>query len=260
METILHFGPEGRLVGLLSGTPGPATAATLVLPNAGMIPRAGPFRLHVELARQLATRGTPVLRFDLPGVGEAPRLSNCSDQQAILAALDCLTERYGCTNVVIGGICSAADLGWRMALRDPRVAGVLLLDGVSFAGPWYALARLGRALRRPPRRWPGMLRRLLAGAPAATVAAGDFRDWPTRAQARIQLREMLARNMRLLFVYTGGAAEHFLDRRQFTWGFGKAVRSKNVVLHFWPDCDHLFYLRSDRDRLLESIEQWLHAT
>jgi len=259
METIVQFGPGGRLAGLLSGAPGADGALTLVLPNAGLIPRAGPYRLHVELARRIGPQGNAVFRFDLPGVGEAPRLSDCSDEDAIRAALDCLEQRHGCTRFAVGGICSAADLGWRIAALDPRVQGVLLLDGFSYTGPWFWLARLKLALRRSPRQWPGMIRRRLtrARAPAEEMATESFRDWPTRSAARPQLREMLARKVRLLFVYTGGADDRFLHPRQFSWAFGDASRSDQVELRFWPACDHMFYRRSDRDRLVETVAEWL---
>lgn len=258
----MHFGPRERLVGLLSATPGAGGANVLVLPNAGLIPRAGPFRLHVELARRITAQGNAVFRFDLPGVGEAPRLPDCNDEDAIRAALDCLEERYGCTSFVVGGLCSAADLGWRIAALDPRVTGVLLLDGLSYTGPWFWLGRLRLALRRSPAQWPAMIRRRLgrARAPAEEVATDSFRDWPTRSTARLQLRELLARNVRLLFVYTGGADDRFLHRRQFAWAFGKACRSDNVALQFWPGCDHMFYRRADRDRLLETVANWLQPS
>jgi hypothetical protein len=28
-------------------------------------------------------------------------------------------------------------------------------------------------------------------------------------------------------------------------------------MHYWPDCDHTFYARQHRDRLLGTIEQWM---
>lgn len=74
MERIVQFGPEGRLVGILSGGVQCDNALTLVLPSAGLIPRSGPFRLHVELARRLEEQGIRTFRFEVPGVGETPRL------------------------------------------------------------------------------------------------------------------------------------------------------------------------------------------
>ena len=87
MSMLVRFGPEERLVGVLSGN-ATAKGPILVLPSAGLIPRAGPFRLHVELAERLAMHGIRTFRFDAPGVGEAPRLAGMADLEATLAAID----------------------------------------------------------------------------------------------------------------------------------------------------------------------------
>jgi alpha-beta hydrolase superfamily lysophospholipase len=258
MEAIVQFGPAGQLLGLLAGNPA-AAPATLVLLNAGTFPRSGPFRMNVELARELAAKGYAVFRFDLPGVGESPRLSNLSPVEAVSASLDCLSRDHGGRHFVVGGICSAADLGWRVAEGDRRVCGVLLLDGISFAGPWFALARIRRLLARSPRHWPAMARRLrdqLAATDRAPTSA-DFRDWPTRREAREQMQAMLARGVRFLFIYTGGVRDRLLDLRQFDWAFGDAARSEQVTVQRWPDCDHLFYRQGDRQRLLDTLADWL---
>lgn len=266
MDQIVQFGPQDRLVGVLSGAALPASAPTLVLPSAGLLPRTGPFRLHVELARRLAQRGVRTFRFDVPGVGEAPRLPGLGPPEATLAALDHLALAYGCRQFAVGGLCSAADAGWHVALADPRVRAVVMLDGISFVGPWFHFARWARLMRRPARDWPGLVGRwwgrnrpgLSAAAP--TLDMGDYREWPSRASAQRQFADMLARNVRSLWIYTGGYADRFLHPRQFAWSFGAAVNDERVAMHYWPDCDHNFYDRTHRDRLLDTMENWLIAT
>ena len=63
-ERIVAFGPGDRLSGVLTGQP-KADGEVLVLLNAGTMPRVGPFRLYVDLARQLAARGGAVFRLTL---------------------------------------------------------------------------------------------------------------------------------------------------------------------------------------------------
>jgi hypothetical protein len=258
MPTLERFGPERRLVGVLSGA-GAASQPVLVLPNAGLVPRAGPFRLHVEIAQRMEQRGIRTFRFDLPGVGESPHLAGMDAQAATRAALDHLAERGIAERFVVGGICSAADRGWLTALDDARVAGVVLLDGVCFTGPWFQLARIAGVLKRPPQHWLGVLRRHAgagAGEAAAAPAASAYREWPTREQARAQLGTLLARDVRVLFVYTRGVSEYFRDPRQFAWSFGDAARDPRVSFHYWRDCDHTFYARAARQRLLDTLECW----
>ena len=258
METIVQFGPEGRLVGLLTG-PERASGPTLVLPSAGLLPRSGPFRLHVELARRLAAHGVRTFRFDVPGVGESPRIPGWDARRAVLAAIDHLAARHGCQRFVVGGLCSAADVGWKVALEDSRVDGLLMLDGVSFTGPWFHLARIVEVFRRPPRTWPGVVRRLLArrAAGGPKLDMGAYREWPGRAEVRRDFAALVARDVRSLWIFTGGHAACFAHPRQFGWSLGPAARDPRVVMHHWPDCSHTFYLRGHRDRLLGVIDAWM---
>lgn len=257
MKRIIEFGPGQRLTGVLTGAPTASSNPTLILPSAGLQPRCGPFRLHVELADHLAARGIRSFRFDVPGVGEAPRLNGYDARAATLAAIDSLEAHHGCANFVVGGVCSAADLGWNVALDDARVSAVLLLDGMSFTGPWFHYARNLDRLRRLPSQWRRMLRD--AGEPdgADGLGAADFRGWPTHAEARQQFSQLVSRQVNLLWIYTGGYTDQFLHRRQFGWAFGQPARSPRVVMHYWPDCDHTYFARAHRDRLLGTVKEWM---
>lgn len=260
MQTLERFGPDDRLIGVLSGTAATATPV-LVLPNAGLVPRAGPFRLHVEIAERLARRGLRTFRFDLPGAGESPHLAGIDARAATRSALDHLCARDIATRFVVGGVCSAADRGWIAAREDARVVGALLLDGVAFTGPWFQFARIASVLARPPGEWLKVAWQRAGTITAAAQAPPTvaFRDWPTRREARAQLGAMCARDARFLFVYTSGVADYFRHPRQFRWSFGPAARDPRVTCHYWRDCDHTFYARFARERLLDTIEHWFDS-
>jgi hypothetical protein len=258
-ETFVRFGPAGALTGILSGPPG--ADRVLLLPSAGLQPRSGPFRLHVLLARRMAARGLRTFRYDVPGVGEAPRLRDCDAVQASIAALDVLEAAHGCRSFAIGGICSAADTGWDVADADARISALLMLDGICFAGPWYHYARLLGLLRRLPREWRRFARkaggRLRDGGGGLDALA--FRSWPARAQARAQFGRFVGREVRMLWIYSGTYGEVFLHPAQFAWSFGASARDARVEMHFWPDCDHTYFGGAQRERLLEATTRWLQA-
>src|SRR3546814_13281978 len=81
----------------------------------------------------------------------------------VAATLDTLEREAGARCFVIGGICSAADMAWHIAQDDPRIARVGLLDGFAHRGRWFRLARVRKALPRPPWQLPRFAWRLLRG-------------------------------------------------------------------------------------------------
>ena len=76
-EMVVSIGTNDALVGVYTApacetsrdTPG--DAPTVILLNAGVVHRSGPFRLHVEVARRLASLGYPCFRFDLAYLGDS---------------------------------------------------------------------------------------------------------------------------------------------------------------------------------------------
>lgn len=232
----------------------------VVLFNAGGLHRSGPFRLYVALARTLAAAGVPCLRFDQPGVGDALGPAERPLPELMRVNLDALAAASGCRRFVVGGICSAADLGWRLALTDPRVVGLLLLDPLArreAAG--FRLGQLRMLLARGPGGWWELARRRLQrqDPPAQAQVDAELRDWPAPGEEAIQLRHLLDRDLRLFMLYTGGAARYMTSLRQVRRGFGAGVEDRRVWLQHWHDCDHLFYRPQHRERLIAAVRHWL---
>lgn len=259
MNQIVQFGPDRQFSGVLTGGADASGGLTLLLPSAGLQPRSGPFRLHVELGERLAASRIRTFRFDVPGVGEASRVKGFDSRATTIAAMDLLQTHYGCTRFAAGGICSAADLGWNAAVQDQRISALLLLDGISFTGPWFRYARMVDRLRRMPSEWRRMIRdaRRRGGGGAGAPGSADFRDWPTHAEARQQFASLVSRDAHMLWIYTGGYTDRFLHPRQFRWTFGPASKSPRVVMDYWPDCDHTFFARDHRNRLIDRVTTWL---
>ncbi|MBN8727809.1 MAG: alpha/beta fold hydrolase [Xanthomonadales bacterium] len=245
----------GDLFGLLCR---PLTSTSrrtcVVLLNAGFMPRSGPFRLHVRLARHLAARGYPVFRFDLPGIGDSLAYADRPQAEIVQGVFDVLERKTGCHRFVAGGICSAANLAWRLALADPRMAGAVLIDAVARRTFAYRLGQLRRARHKSWAAWRERLGRLLR--PDDSTVAADLSEWPEPGSERAQLEALVGRGMELFFLYTGGTS-YFLHRGQFIGTFGHATRAQSVHFEHWPRCDHLFYDETDRDDLIEAIGAWL---
>ncbi|MFZ2234790.1 MAG: hypothetical protein WBP11_01390 [Dokdonella sp.] len=245
---------EGRFGILTQAAQGLPLRPAVVLFNVGLVHRVGPFRQQVQLARRLAALGHPVLRFDMPGIGESA-FSASSEFDVISDVFNRLDQHLGAHGYIIGGICAAADRGWNISLADPRVRGLLLIDAVARPGRSFRRGQAKLFLARPKTDWSGMvLRRILPGK--KEPGEEHFRDWPEAGTEPAEMQEILGKDIRVLAIYTGGIAHYFLDPGQFRETFGKAVDDPRVDFEFWPDCDHLIMSRNDRLHLHGRIADW----
>ena len=158
---IFHF--DG-LYGVLHGA-GPAADAVLICPPIGQELVRAHFIL-TKLARLLAERGTPVLRFDYHGLGDSAgdsiEATPARWQRDIAAARAELVRRTGATRIAALGVRFGATL---LSTAGIEVSRLVLWDPVCRGAAWYdeqaALHR--RYLRgqqhlrrgRPPRRLRG---------------------------------------------------------------------------------------------------------
>jgi pimeloyl-ACP methyl ester carboxylesterase len=249
---VLHEG--GRNAGDDDARDTAARDTAVILLNAGMVHRIGPHRGSVELARGLAGRGWPVFRYDQSGLGDSPLSRHASVERRLLelrAAMDLVAERTGARRFVVGGICSAADHAFHLANVEPRVGGVLLLDGLAYPTPGFWWRHLLPRIFKPAKLWRWWRSR------GAEPDMANFRDWPTRNEATARLAGMVERDVRLLFLFTGGAYRYYNHAGQLAACFGAAVRSPQVSTAYWPECDHTFYLQRDRLRLQDAVAAWL---
>ena len=191
----------------------PATTPTqptgVVIVVGGAQYRTGSHRQFVQLARFLADAGFPVLRFDLPGMGDSPGdLPSFEDTAPhIAAAINGFQEQHpGVERVVLWGLCdgASASLLYVDATHDPRIAGLALLN------PWVrsdvSLAR-ARVKHYYPRRLleAGFWRKLLRGG----VGWGALQKFGHSVQS--------ARA-------NGAAGAGFQDRMARSWlAFGKPI-------------------------------------
>lgn len=287
-ERIHTFGESGNLTGIVTLPPGDLGAASssaaarpfVVILNAGLVHRVGPFRMSVDLARRLAAGGSRVLRFDQSGIGDSRSGGHAGTveeraQSDGRQAMAFLADRYGARTFAVGGLCTGAMNAHRLGVEDERVAALWLLDGYAYP-TWPGLGRrIAGALGRP-RSWPSVGRRLagetmeyalsrlgwtgLAAAPAPPPAdartALFFQDWPPLASVRRDLERMLRRGAHMLFVYSGGWSgyEH---AGQFDEMFPRLPGRERVTVDFQPEADHTFFALADREAMFRSVERLL---
>lgn len=277
------FGASAPLVGVLTEPEAPEGGPAFVMLNSGLLHRVGPHRLYVELARALSMLGIPSLRFDFSGIGDSgPRTDQVPARLAAVEeareAMDLLRERIGSQRFVLVGVCSGADAAFRTAVRDDRVVGTVMIDGLPYRSRRFFLRHyLGRLIR--PSSWRNVLtgrhplwNRLRPqgtsgrpgnGAPPPSLSDGrrwwpmpSDRDIPSTGEAHEMLETLLVRRVELCFVYTGGYSRFVNGARQFAEVFPDLDQRGRVMVERLADTDHTFTLGSHRQRLIRLVQAW----
>lgn len=257
-ERVAAFGAAGRLKGIVTEPASGEVRRLLILPNAGFVPKYGPHRVYVQLARRLAAHGYAVLRFDLGGLGEslptATGLLRARTLTDLAAAADFLGRAYGAIELASGGICSAAEDSLRFAEVDPRVRRLYLVDPFAYrtAGWGWRHAR--------HRLWRRSLRTLRLWRPGAHGSDGiiDYR-YMERGEAERILGRLCERAARVHFIYTGGRREVFNHASQLWRMFpGLPLRRIATVDHL-PQIEHTQFVQRERDLLIDASVRRLIA-
>jgi hypothetical protein len=269
MEHAVLLAPTQSMVGVITEAEihDDRARPAVVFLNAGLVHRVGPNRLHVRLARDAARRGFVCLRFDLSGIGDsAPRLDGSSVRTAALTdvrdALDFVAAEHRASSFILVGLCSGADLAFRAALADTRVAGVILIDGLPYTTKWSRVHHyVNRLLRR------GGWKRLFARdnpvwrrlrrwrrPPVRQGSAARRRDVPPRREAEAGLRELTRRGVRMLLLFTSG--------REYSYGgqfrdMFPSVRADRIDVAFFRNTDHTFTLRANQELLFRTVDEWI---
>jgi pimeloyl-ACP methyl ester carboxylesterase len=281
-ERAARFGPEGGLTGIVT-TPEPGAAprglAAVVL-STGVLHRVGTNRLSVDLARALAAAGVAVLRFDLSGVGDSERRRDVesvreSVEADISDALDYMAAAHGASEFVLIGLCSGAFDAFSAALGQAAVRGAFVVDMPGPFRTWrHTVVHVAKRLLRPA-SWRSPLAKLAGHSRALVrdtvgqslrpgieernyrgVYLFGARGAASRGRMREQLATLLARGVRLHFVFTAGLEHNYNHRSQFRSAFPAAARHPAVSFEFYPEEDHSFGTSGMRRRLVERAVAW----
>lgn len=273
-ERAIRFGTGTTLIGVLAepsqGHP-PARLGVIFL-NSGILHHVGACRLHVRLGRRLAEAGIPSLRFDFSGIGDSePRRDALAvEQSAVLEvqeAMDHLQRTRGVEEFALVGLCSGADMGFRVSQRDPRVVALAQLDAYAYRTPGYWVHHYAPRLFSA-RRWRSLLRRKLLGRAPERPNGGqppgeDYvrpeyrRRFPPKAEVEAGLRALLDRGVELIFLFSGGQADHYNHRGQHAAAFRSLGFRGRVPVEYYPGADHLFSALEHQRRVDAVLGDWI---
>jgi pimeloyl-ACP methyl ester carboxylesterase len=257
----------GGLFGIATQPAGASSRTGVLFLNSASDPRAGPHRLYVRAARNLAACGVPSLRFDPTGAGDSLRplpegpthAYSAQRLEDTRAALDFAQERLGVERLALVGLCSGAYVAFHAGIEDPRVVSQILINLQTFR--WREGDTLDVALRnsvkssdyygrRALRRdtWRRFFRGELHAL--AVLSALVRRRLILRSGARRALARSLASGRRALFVF----AEEDGGRDVYGAEIGEK-KHPLLQLEIVPGADHTFSAGWAQRWLLERIER-----
>ena len=291
-ERTLTFGVEHNLVGTLTlppaaprsidgAEPAPAPRYAVLLTNVGLMPRSGPYRLNVELARRFAALGAPCLRFDLSGLGDSARGSaalTSAEQwvQDTRAAMDEVERQLGVSRFLMIGVCSGADLAHQVAPQDERLAGIVLFDPYLYPTRRSALIALRHRLRAQGVATTALafakrLARSLQGVLARGAAADDGEEStlrygpsaPPLAVFAERLGATVQRGGRVLMLYSGSYPHHHNYEQQTADNLRPFGLADKVEAGIIGESDHVLMGMAGRrafiERCIDAGERWFGA-
>lgn len=275
-EKVLRFGVERGLSGVLSepdeivpGAPG------VVLLNSGILHHVGPSRLYVSLARRLATEGHVSFRFDFSGIGDSESRKDSlpfveSAPAETQAGMDLLQKKFGIERFLLIGLCSGADMAFKVAGLDERVTGIVQLDPYAYRTWGYYLRRYGPKLLNPMaylasikgrRRNAQIARERASAEHQETYTAPEYRRiFPPREEVEAQLQKLVARDVRMLNIFSDGQPEHINHAAQYARAFPSVDFGDLLTVEYVRHAAHTFTDLGDQARIEEWVSRWAEVT
>ena len=274
-ERACRFGAGETLVGIVTepATGRPSTAVILL--NAGVVHRAGPNRMHVEIARYLAALGFLAVRVDLSGLGDSDnrRDSTPFERAAVLETQEVMsriTADYGVTSFVTAGLCSGAVVAFNSAVADDRVVGTVLINPQGFVSSeeWNAHVRSKAQAQRywrqkllSARSWRKALTgktqyKLLAGVMKRTAVSMINRNEAVAEVAdglATQFGRLRLRSVRVMLACSEGDLGVEYVKAILGRKFSQGGNIESLTL---PRGDHSLTMAASRRILQSSLERW----
>ena len=271
VEKTFLFGKNRNLIGILSqpSENNISERPVVLILNAGLVHRPGPFRINTELSREIMKEGYTVLRFDQSGIGDSEKIPQDRRTYAernlddVGEALDCIKEKCGDKKVIVIGLCTGADYAHKAASKYDVITGAVLLDGYGYPTTKFYIKRYLPILFAPKRIFNLLLKLLSKVLPFIKTTGENgveayFWELPPKNSYIEDMERLSKNNTRHLYVYTGGVIEYYNYENQFHDAFKEHDFRKTVDVIYNGASDHTYILQSHRMKLFKDIKNWIN--
>ena len=294
-EEVYTFGNRVLLKGILT-TPNKKHKENnknppgIILINAGLVHRIGPNRIYVKIARELASIGFFVFRFDLSSIGDSnfPEEALLSvEENYISDTIECmnyLNYSHGINNFVLAGICSGAAIAFKTAYQDQRVIGAIFINTFntfhdshdqpidpikartfsrhyirmiifsSFSGKNFLKALKGKIDYR------NIFLKIFSTLKSKILPKKLKINRPAKDDSAIIKTEVLIdRGVRILHIYSEGSEGLDYFHVVFNGKIETWLSSGKIQMEIIKGADHVFSLCWSHDTLLKIIRKWINS-
>jgi pimeloyl-ACP methyl ester carboxylesterase len=210
------------------------------------------------------------LRFDVSGKGdsEAEKEGQLERERTladIRGAMDFLSEKRDIANFVLVGSCSGADEAFPLAVADKRVSALVLLDGFGYRTMGYYLTYYRPRIFRPGIWWDflrlrfeAVLKKIKNGGEDDFARGRIFlRDFPPKKRVESELSKLVEREVRLLFIYSGGVEHYYNYPNQFKDMFRAIDFKSRLTVEYIKEAGHTYPGIGPRRKLIKIIYEWM---
>lgn len=273
-EIALKIGSPTALTAIVN-TPkqlDPNKPAVLIL-NSGVMHHVGSCRLSVKIARQLATTNILSLRFDFSGIGDSENRSGTQSFHEtsiaeITEVMDYLEKKRGIKKFIVYGLCSGADASYDIALVDQRIIAMVQIDPYCYrTWKWYVRHYGPKLLKL--QTWVNYISRRLhkTKQPLGFSKSVDkdnleiasyAREFPKREEVASGMKALVARNISMYSIITGGQSEIINHSSQFKESFSDVDFSDLLTVEYYPKMDHIITNPEYQRIAIDNICTWIN--
>jgi pimeloyl-ACP methyl ester carboxylesterase len=284
-EQAVLFGRTKSLVGIVT-EPNPDSKnccfPAIILLNAGLLHRIGPNRLYVKIARQMASAGFIVLRFDFSGIGDSGTSTDGLpfDRSAISETQEAMSHLSSARDIerfILIGVCSGANVAFKAACCDHRVVGTIGINGsyydsitIEGLSQHIKSSIQGRYYYKHLLDYKSWWRIMTGKSNLSSIIRFLLRkvrnllfrkeNIPVKTDPLIEWNSLAKQQVDMLLVYSEGSVALDTYRLLLAKHLSGLEASGKLRIEIVEYTDHVFTLLWSQNTILDTIDQWIRST